>query len=132
MKRLVVVLALLLNGCALYDAYTMAHYDGDEYGQIVDIRVTAHEGAAKCGNPAKAIDTAKDLAKKTLAFQFFEEHIPSNNNGYNAAKSLNEIAQGLVVRYNTPPVPLVFCKIKFESIEHSAAVVQHVIGNRPR
>ena len=69
MKRLVVVLALLLNGCALYDAYTMAHYDGDEYGQIVDIRVTAHEGAAKCGNPANAIDTAKDLAKKTLAFQ---------------------------------------------------------------
>ena len=49
-----------------------------------------------------------------------------------AAKSLNEIAQGLARRYDTPPVPTLFCKLKYSSIENSAKVIQHTLGNRPR
>jgi hypothetical protein len=130
--KLLLIGLLALSGCTLTDSYLMTHYDGNEYKKIIDIRMSAHVGAAGCKDPIASADSAKALASQTLELQYFEEHIPHNTNAYNAAVSLNEIAQGLVVRYNNPPVPVVFCKIKFESIEHSAAVIQHVIGNRPR
>jgi len=46
---------------------------------------------------------------------------------------LNEIAQGLVTQYNiSNKVSPIFCKLKFEGIEHSANTIQHVLGGRPR
>jgi hypothetical protein len=73
------------------------------------------------------------MANKTELFEAYSEQLPSNGDGIKAAQALNEIAQGLVKQYNEQgKVSPLFCKLKFEGIEHSADTIQHVLGNRPR
>lgn len=132
MKRLVFLLVPLLASCAVYDAVMMTGFDPNEYRIITEIRVDASHYKDDCGNPMLAPANAVAMARKTELFEVYSEQIPNNKDSYNASKSLNEIAQGLAKRYNTPPVPLLFCKLKYSGIENSAKVIQHVIGNRPR
>ena len=135
MKKLIslVAVVLSLNGCAVYDAYMMTGFDGNEYQLITQVRVDANKFKDQCGDVNLSVANANTIAYETKTFQFYSEEIPRNSNGINASKSLNDIAQGLVDRYKTTaPVPTLFCKLKFESIEHSAQTIQHVIGKRPR
>jgi hypothetical protein len=133
MKRLIVLAVLLLNGCAVYDAYFMTGYDSNEYRIITEIRVDASIYKTACDNKPMSEVNATQLAYKTELFEKYSEQIPNNNNGYSASKSLNEIAQGLVARYRSDPnVPALFCRLKFANVEHSAEVIQHVIARRPR
>lgn len=134
MKKIALLLApLLLCSCAAYDAYMMNGFDGNEYQLITQIRVDAADYATQCSNPILAPTNAVAIAKETNLFEKYSEELPHNEDGFKAAKSLNEIAQGLAKRYNEPtPVNATFCSIKYGSIENSAKVLQHVIGNRPR
>jgi hypothetical protein len=132
MKRLILLLLPLLSSCAVYDAVMMTSFDPNEYRIITEIRVDAAYYKDGCANPLVAQTNAVALARKTELYEVYSEQIPNNTDSYKAAKSLNEIAQGLSKRYDTPPVPLLFCKLKYSSIENSAKVIQHVIGNRPR
>jgi hypothetical protein len=134
MKRLLIALTvLLLNGCAVYDAYMMTGFDGNEYQLITQIRVDAGKFKNQCGDVTASVSNANTLAYETQMFESYSQYIPNNKDTYAASKSLNEIAQGLVARYKQPtPVPLIFCKLKFEGIEHSAETMQTVIGKRPR
>ena len=133
MKRLIALAVFLLNGCAVYDAYFMTGYDPNEYKLITEIRVDASIYKNACNNSAMSEVNAVQLAYKTELFEKYSEQIPKNKDGYAASKSLNEIAQGLVTRYKEPnPVPPLFCRLKFGNVEHSAQVIQHVLGNRPR
>jgi len=132
MKRLIVLLLPVLSSCAVYDALTLTGFDPNEYRIITEIRVDANHYKDACANPLIAQTNAVAIANKTDLFEIYSEQIPGNDDGYKAAKSLNEIAQGLARRYDTPPVPTLFCKLKYTSIENSAKVIQHVIGNRPR
>ena len=131
MKRLAFLLVPLLSSCAVYDAITMTGFDPNEYRIITEIRVDASHYKTQCGMPL-APANALAMANKTELFEVYSEQIPNNTDSYKAATSLNEIAQGLVKRYNTPPVPDLFCKLKYGSIENSTKVIQNVIGNRPR
>ena len=132
MKRLIVLLLPLLSSCAVYDALTLTGFDPNEYRIITEIRVDANHYKDSCANPLIAQTNAVAIANKTDLFEIYSEQIPGNDDGYKAAKSLNEIAQGLARRYDTPPVPTLFCKLKYTSIENSAKVIQHTLGNRPR
>ena len=132
MKRLIVLLLPLLSSFAVYDAITMTGFDPNEYRIITEIRVDANHYKDACANPLIAQTNAVAMAYKTDLFEIYSEQIPGNDDGYKAAKSLNEIAQGLTRRYDIPPVPPLFCKLKYSSIESSAKVIQHTIGNRPR
>ena len=132
MKRLIVLLLPLLSSCAVYDALTLTGFDPNEYRIITEIRVDANHYKDSCANPLIAQTNAVAIANKTDLFEIYSEQIPGNDDGYKAAKSLNEIAQGLARRYDTPPVPTLFCKLKYSSIENSAKVIQHTLGNRPR
>jgi len=135
MKKLIslVAVVLSLNGCAVYDAYMMTGFDGNEYQLITQVRVDANKFKDQCSDATASVANANTIAYETKTFMFYSEEIPRNSNGINASKSLNEIAQGLVDRYKTgTPVPALFCKLKFESIEHSAQTIQHVLGKRPR
>ena len=132
MKRLIVLLLPLLSSCAVYDAITMTGFDPNEYRIIKAISVDASHYKDACANPLIAQTNAVAIANKTDLFEIYSEQIPGNDDGYKAAKSLNEIAQGLARRYDTPPVPTLFCKLKYTSIENSAKVIQHTLGNRPR
>ena len=110
----------------------MTGFDPNEYRIITEIRVDASYYKDGCANPLIAQTNAVAIAHKTELFEVYSEQIPNNTDGYKAAKSLNEIAQGLAKRYDTLPVPVLFCKLKYTSIENSARVIQHTIGNRPR
>ena len=89
--------------------------------------------AAACNNPLMIQPNAVAMANKTELFEAYSENLPSNGDGVKAAVALNEIAQGLKDRYNSgDKVSPLFCKLKFEGIEHSADLIQHVLGKRPR
>jgi hypothetical protein len=133
MKRIsIIIAAVLLNGCALWDAYFMAPYDATEYLQITEIRATAGQYKKQCDNPVLAPVNAQAMANRTDLFEKYEELIPRNDNGYRAARALNEIAQGLNTAYVKGPVSPVFCKLKYNNIEHSAELIQRVTAGRPR
>ena len=132
MKKLAIVVTVLaLNGCAIYDALMMTNYDPNEYMLVTKIRTNAQVYKAQCDQP-DADKRAKRIAYQTHLFQNYSEQIPNNENGVNASKSLNEIAQGLDQAYAKGTPSVTFCRLKYGSIENAAYVIQHVVGNRPR
>ena len=133
MKQIfVAVFALSLSSCALWDAYMMAPYDANEYLQITEIRATAGQYRRQCDNPIVASANAQAMANRTDLFEKYEELIPRNDNGFRAARALNEITQGLNIAYTKGTVSPVFCKLKYNNIEHSAELIQRVTAGRPR
>ena len=133
MKRIFVAFfALSLTSCALWDAYMMAPYDANEYMLITEIRTNATIYREQCANPVLASVNAQTMANRTLLYERYEENIPRNENGYKAARALNEISQGLNTAYTKGPVSTMFCKLKYNNIEHSAELIQRVTAGRPR
>jgi hypothetical protein len=124
--------ALFLTSCAVWDAYFMAPYDANEYLQITEIRALAGQSRKQCDNPVLAPVNAQAMANRTDLFEKYEELIPRNDNGYRAARALNEIAQGLNTAYAKGSVSPMFCKLKYNNIEHSAELIQRVTAGRPR
>ena len=133
MKRIAIVfLVALLNGCALWDAYFMAPYDANEYMLITEIRTNAIQYRRQCDNPVLSPANAQAMANRTELYEKYQEQIPRNDNGKASARALNEIAQGLNTAYVKGPVSPVFCKLKYNNIEHSAELIQRVTAGRPR
>ena len=133
MKQIFVAFfALSLTSCALWDAYMMAPYDANEYMLITEIRTNATIYREQCANPVLASVNAQTMANRTLLYERYEENIPRNENGYKAARALNEISQGLNTAYTKGPVSTMFCKLKYNNIEHSAELIQRVTAGRPR
>lgn len=133
MKRLIVLLLPMLISCTVVDAVLMTKFDSNEYRQITEIRVDASIYKNQCANPILSQTNAIALAYKTELYEKYSQELPHNDNGYKAAKSLNEIAQGLATRYTeSAPVSPLFCKLKLSNVENTAEIIQHVIGSRPR
>ena len=122
----------MFTGCAVLDAYLMAPYDANEYLQITEIRTNAIQYRRQCDNPVLAQVNAQAMANRTELFEKYEEQIPRNANGFKAAQALNEISQGLNTAYVKGSVSSVFCRLKYNNIEHSAELIQRVTAGRPR
>ena len=129
MKKLVLVIALALPGCALIEAYNL-NYDVMEYNQITDIRTSAYLAKSKCSDPLEAVGPAISLSTKTLNFANYTQY-RSDKPTAAAAIKLNEIAQGLSDKFENDIVSSMFCKIKFEEVEKSAETMQKTIGAKP-
>ena len=133
MKKILIALStLLLTNCALLDAYLMAPYDANEYLQITEIRVMAGQYRQQCDNFQASATNAQDITRRTVMFERYSEYIPRNENGYRAAKALNEIAQGLGTAYGKGIVSSVFCRIKYNNLEQAAELIQRTTAGRPR
>jgi len=133
MKRIVLALTcVVLSSCALWDAYLMAPYDATEYLQITEIRVLAGQYRQQCDNFQVSAANALDITRRTVMFERYSEYIPRNENGFKAARALNEIAQGLGVAYSKGIVSSVFCRIKYNNLEQAAELVQRTTAGRPR
>jgi hypothetical protein len=131
-KLLLLCLVALLPGCALIDAYLMK-YDTNEYRIITEIRTDAQGYKSACANELISITNAQAIADKTRFFMLYSQYQPHNDSVIKASIELDKIAQGLKTQYsNGSKVSPVFCKIKFESIEHSAETMQKIIGAKPR
>jgi hypothetical protein len=133
MKRIfLAAFALSLTSCAVWNAYFMAPYDANEYMLITEIRTNAAIYREQCANPVLAPVNAQAMVNRTLLYERYEENIPRNENGYKAARALNEIAQGLNTAYIKGAVSPTFCRLKYNNIEHSAELIQRVTAGRPR
>lgn len=132
MKKLLLAALVLLSGCAMLDAYLMK-YDPNEYRIISEIRSDAQGYKESCANELISTTNAVAIADKTRLFMVFSEYQPHNEPVIKASKDLDKIAQGLKTQYASGnKVSPIFCKIKFESIEHSAEAMQKIIGAKPR
>ena len=131
-KAFLVVSVLGLSGCALIDSYFMAPYDANEYMIITEIRTTAIQYRRQCDNPQLAPVNAQAMANRTELYEKYEEQIPRNENGFKAARALNEISQGLNAQYLKGSVSPTFCRLKYNNIEQSAEMIQRITAGRPR
>lgn len=132
-RTLLLPLALLLNGCVALDAFLMSPYDSGEYQAITAVRTTANIAKDQCDDREKSLINANTIAAQTQYFEFYEEKISRNENGYKAAKALNEIAQSLKNRYaKEEKISTIYCQTKFKSIEVSSNLIQQTVGDRPR
>jgi len=132
MKKIILLISIALSGCAVVDSYLMK-YDPGEYTIITEIRADAQNYKESCSNELMSTTNSVALANKTKLFVLFSEHQPHNEPVIKASIELDKIAQGLKTQYtNEGKVSPMFCKIKFESIEHSAEAMQKIIGAKPR
>jgi hypothetical protein len=134
MKKIFLTCAvLMLSSCALYDAYTMTHFDNSEYQLITRVRAEADQYKNECDDPIKSKVNANQIEFDTKVFMLYSEHIPHNDRLISASKSLHEIAKGLSDQYaKSDKVSPAFCKIKFNSLDTAATQIQTVTGRRPR
>ena len=134
MKNLLIIAAIaLLPGCSLIDSYLMK-YDTNEYRIVTEIRAEAQGYATECSNPLLSAPNAIAMADKTRLLAMYSQYQPYNEPTKKASAELDKIAQGLKEQYTKPnsKVSPMFCKLKFETIEHSAESMQKVIGAKPR
>jgi hypothetical protein len=137
MKKLILLLSIVaLTGCSTFadlkEAYLMK-YDTNEYFQIADIRTDAYYAKQTCGNVEESKRQAENIARKTLTFKNYVQHLPNNSKVITASVNLDSIAEGLKDQYQkNDKVSAVFCKIKFDSIETSAETMQKAIGAKPK
>jgi hypothetical protein len=122
-----------LSGCVLIDSYFISHYDGNEFAAISDVRAHASVYKTQCANYAVSKINALDLAERTQYFQYYEEHVPVNQDGYNSSKNLNAMAQDLNAMYQkNAKVSKIYCELKLGAIENSSNLIQNVLAGRPR
>lgn len=132
MRSLVISLVLLLNGCALIDAYRMARFDSNEYALVNQIYTQAQLGVEKCGTE-KVNSYVNDLYFKTVELRNYSASIPRNEETVSMTDDLYAITKGLKERYaSDEPVSQKYCEIKFNNIENSTRVMKSVIGAKPR
>jgi hypothetical protein len=132
MKKLLVISVLMLTGCStMLESYLMK-YDTNEYAQIAGIRTTASLSKATCENETVSKEHADQIAKQTIMFKNYVQYLPHNSKVIAASTELDSMAQGLSAQYQKGKVSVVFCKVKFETIEKSAETMQKTIGDKPR
>jgi len=126
MKKLLILLfTLQLTGCAVWDIYTLSHFDSNEYALITKVRTIA-QTEKSCNS-----QTVKSLYLTTLELKNFSQYLSGNNKGN---IKLNEDLFKIVSELYEKPQPIsdVYCKAKLNIIEHSAERIQQVTGNKPK
>jgi hypothetical protein len=134
MKKLFVFsLILLLNGCALYDAYFMAKYDTTEYSLVNQIKTKAQVAEENCNNQILVITQVNELYNNALEFKNFTVYIPHNEDTVKMSAKLFTLAKDTRDYFNkSEKISPIFCKAKLQQIEKSADTIQHAIGSKPR
>lgn len=133
MRKLLLLAVVALSGCTAIDAYLLAKFDPAEYDIITDIRFKSEKYINQCNDPVASKTNANTLADRTYLFELYSADLPHNGETIKASTALNEIAQGLAKKYNDgEQVSPLFCKLKFEGIQHSADTIRGVIAKRPR
>lgn len=133
MKRLAIIsLVLLLNGCALIDAYRMARFDNIEYALVNQIHTQAQLGVEDCGTE-EVYSRVNDIYFKSVELRNYSASIPRNNETVTMTRDLYSITKGLKDRYASgDEVSKKYCELKFNNIEASSSTIKTVIGAKPR
>ena len=122
MKKLVLFLALLLPGCAVWDAYTTAHFDNQEYSLVNKVRTIAEHGSCQ---PI----FVESLYLTTLELKNYTQYIPHNDKTIDLTNNLFKI---VVELRNKSEISPTYCKAKLNTIGISAEEIQRVVGGKTR
>jgi hypothetical protein len=126
MKRILIVLfALQLSGCALWDIYNLSSYDTNEYALVNKVRTIAQT--------SKVCDevTVKNLYLTTVELNNFSQYVKGNNSSnIKMNEGLLKIVTELYDREQ--PVPSAYCKAKLNIIGISAERIQQVTGSKQK
>lgn len=130
---LVGVLLLGLNGCAMIDAYFMAHFDSNEYLLVDEIKSLAEVSPASCSDRDKMNSIVGNLYLTATKLKNYSIYIPRNEKTIPLTESLYDEVYKLQTRYQNPDkISVVYCKMKLNIIEKSADTIQEVVGSKPR
>jgi hypothetical protein len=132
-KVLLLSFVLMLNGCALYDAYFMAKYDTTEYSLVNQIKTKAQVAEENCANQILVVSQVNDLYISSLEFKNFTTHIPHNEDAIKLSTKLLTLTKDTKDYFNkTERISPIFCKAKLQQIEKSADTIQQALGGKPR
>lgn len=121
-----------LNGCVLFNAYNMAHFDSNEYMLINSIHTQAAVATTKCGT-FEVTGAVDSIYFSSLELKNYAASIPHNEATIKMTDELVVITKELSDRYyGAEEVSATYCKLKFSTIEKNAITIQKVIGDKPR
>jgi hypothetical protein len=136
MKKLIILLLIpFITSCALatigphvINAFTMAHFDNNEYKIITEMRTVSQ--LVDCGNKDSIREASNKLWYYTNELQNYSQHIPKNEKSYKMAQSLVEIVKGL--HDKNGDMGKMYCEQKFKVIQDTTENIQKATGNKPR
>jgi len=133
MKRLIIVLALALNGCAIIDYYQMANWDNNEYLIVNQIRTEAQLGVEHCNNQKEVLPKVNAIYNKSVELKNYSANISHNEEATKMSTELLAITKGLRDRYASgDEVSQKYCELKFNTIDISTGTIQKSLGAKPR
>ena len=121
-KHFWILLTVLLSGCAVWDAYMTAGFDGNEYGLVNKVRTVAQQGS--CEQSA-----VNELYNTSLELKNYTQYIPHNEKTNSLTEKLFTIVDEL---HNKKDISPVYCKAKLGIISSSAEQIQQVVGRKTR
>lgn len=126
MKKIFLLLALALTGCAI------TKFDSTEYLQATSIYTNATFYKNDCASYQKSMINANALYQETSIFTNYTVEL-SNKDVATSAKILNSNVRELADHYNTgKKVNPLHCTLKYQIIESEANVIRHVLGGNPK
>jgi hypothetical protein len=136
MKKYLILLVLpFLTSCALtsigtnaIDAFTMAHFDNNEYQIVTEMRTVSQ--LVECDNKESVKDATNKLWYYTNELQNYSQYIPKNDKSYKMAQSLVEIVKGL--HDKNGEMSKLYCEEKFKVISTTTENIQKATGAKPR
>lgn len=140
MKNLsLLVVVLMLTGCVSavstvlsggnpIDAFTMAHFDSNEYQIVTKMRTVTQ--LVDCGNKESIKQSSDKLWFYSNELKNFSQYIPKNEKSYKMAQNLNDIVKGL--HDKNGEMSKLYCEEKFKVIQDSTEKIQKATGNKPR
>ncbi len=132
-KVLIVLFAVTLSGCTLFDAYFMAKYDTTEYALVNEIKTKAQVAEENCSNQLLVVTQVNDLYIKALEFKNFTTHIPRNKDAENLSTKLLTLTKDTRDYFNkAEKISPIFCKAKLQQVVKSADTIQYALGGKPR
>jgi len=130
MKKLILIpIVFGLSGCSLWNAYTMAHFDNNEYQYASDLRTSADAAISECGDKEATQRNVRAVRLTANALANYTQYIPRNKESYDVSVSLTKITDELSGKKD---VSEAYCKIKFKLIKTNAEKIQQVLGSKPR
>lgn len=133
MKKYLLALFLFLPGCAMVDAYFMAHFDPNEYLLVDEIRSVAETTPRLCDDRERMEKVVAHMFLTATKLKNYSKNIPDNEKTVIMTDELYEEVYKLDKRYESPDkVSKSYCKMKLAIIEKSSGTIQQVMGSKPR
>lgn len=133
MKRLILITALLLNGCALVDIYRQAKWDNNEYALANEIQTAATLGYDFCSSKKDAVYYVDHIYTKSVEFRNYTADIERNQEATTMADNLLGITKSLKERYHSgDDVSQKYCELKMTTVQTSTGTIKRVLGAKPR